>query len=119
MSERTTASDSVLDEIVAGNGITLGEAARLLPAHRGSGRASPSTLWRWVISGAKAADGSTVKLEAAKFGGRHLTTRHALARFAERLSASAEVIAPRPVPSAERLRKRGEAASARLKEIGC
>ncbi len=77
---------SVLEEIVAGEGMTMGEAAKLFPAHRGKGRASTSTIWRWITEGATGPDGTVVKLEAAKFGGRHITTKKALMRFSERLN---------------------------------
>jgi hypothetical protein len=38
----------VITEIISGDGVTMGEAARLLPAHRGRGTATTSSVWRWT-----------------------------------------------------------------------
>src|SRR5262249_5465100 len=81
----------VIAEIVGGEGITFPNAAKLLPAHRGEGYATTSSLWRWATVGATTPDGRTVKLEAARFGGRWLTSRAALARFASMLTPGNEV----------------------------
>jgi hypothetical protein len=110
----------VLTEIIAGDALGLGAAAKLLPAHRGAGRASPSTLWRWIVSGAKASDGAVVKLEAARVGGRWLTSREALARFAARLTpASPDTSSPAPKPRAPAARhKSSEAAAKKLEAMG-
>ena len=78
----------VIREIIAGDVLTMGEAAKLLPAHRGEGTATVSSVWRWATTGAKASDGRIIRLETARFGGRNLTSRAALARFAAALSAA-------------------------------
>lgn len=112
---------TVISEIIGGDALTMGEAAKLLPAHRGEGHATVSSIWRWTTSGAKAADGRVVKLEAARFGGRHLTSRAALARFAAALSApdtSPDTPAPKTTrPPAER-RRAADAARKRLEAAG-
>ncbi len=77
----------VINEIVAGDGLTMGQAAALLPAHRGEGTATASRVWRWATAGQKREGGKVVKLETATFGNQRLTSRAALARFAAALSA--------------------------------
>ncbi len=72
--------NTVLDEILSGDALTLSAVAQLIPAHRGGGRMSPSTVWRWVVQGTRAA-GRMVKLEAARVGNRWLTSRSAVTRY--------------------------------------
>ncbi len=79
----------VLNEIIGGDALGLGAAARLLPAHRGEGRASPSTVWRWITTGTRTADGRTVRLEASRVGGRWLTSRGAMTRYMTALTSPA------------------------------
>jgi hypothetical protein len=91
--------------------IALAEAARLIPAFRGGGRTSPPTVYRWVTKGARAPDGRTVRLEAVRLGGRYLTSREALSRFAEALTPTPSTAATEPSRSAPRtpVRRRREA----------
>jgi hypothetical protein len=63
--------------------ITLVEAARLVPPGRGGRPTHLSTLLRWIHPGVRG-----VQLEAARLGGRWVTSREALQRFAERLTAA-------------------------------
>lgn len=56
--------------------LTLSEAARELP-----NRPHLATLFRWVNPGCRG-----VRLEVVKLGGKTLTSREALQRFADRLS---------------------------------
>ena len=111
----------VITEIVAGDGLTLGQGAALIPAHRGGGTATASRLWRWATTGQKRADGALIKLETAKLGTQILTSRAAIARFAAALTAPAgdtpgTTTPPNPTPSARR--KAGEAAARRLADAG-
>src|SRR5262245_37394674 len=81
--------------------ISLAAAARLVPPARSGKQTHLSTLLRWILKGAKAPDGTLVKLEAVRLGGRWMTSRDAMQRFAERLTPrsapdAAEVAAPRP-----------------------
>jgi hypothetical protein len=78
----------VISEIVAGEALSMGEAGRIIPALRGQKRTDPATIWRWVNRGHKLPDGSILKLEAAKMAGRWLTSKSALARFMERITAA-------------------------------
>ncbi|WP_439621830.1 DUF1580 domain-containing protein [Gemmata sp.] len=76
----------VLREVCAGDGLSLAQAAALIPAHRGNGTANPTSVMRWIVDGARDPNGDTVKLEAGRLGGRWLTSRQALARFMSRLT---------------------------------
>jgi hypothetical protein len=63
--------------------ITLVEAARLVPPGRGGRPTHLSTLLRWIKPGVRG-----VRLEAVRLGGRWVTSREALQRFADRLTAT-------------------------------
>jgi hypothetical protein len=79
----------VLIEIMHGDALGLGAAAKLIPATRGdSPNARPATVWRWINNGSRAIDGRIVKLEASRVGGRWLTSRAAIARFSTALTSS-------------------------------
>jgi hypothetical protein len=109
----------VIVEIIGGDSLTMGQAAALRPAHRGD-RTSASTAWRWAVAGAKDAAGNVVRLEVAKFGGRFLTSKAALARFAAALSGSAaEPNAPaEPArPKSRTTTQRAKAADAAAKRL--
>jgi hypothetical protein len=67
--------------------ISLSAAARRLPCLRGDSPVSPTTLWRWHAAGVRAADGSNVRLEVYKLGGRTCTSIEALDRFVAKLNA--------------------------------
>src|SRR5687768_8061925 len=76
-------SNEVAAEITAGHGRSLSQAARLFPAYRGNRPVSPSTVWRWIFEGVRLADGSRLRLGAARIGGRWLTSAQAIQRFIE------------------------------------
>ncbi len=99
---------NVLEEILAGDSLTLAGAAALLPSHRGAGRLQLSTIWRWVTVGTRAG-GRIVKLEAARCGGRWLTSRAALRRYIEGLTAADPAVPPAARSGAQ---ERAAAASA-------
>jgi hypothetical protein len=65
--------------------LTLKSAARDIPPGRGK-RTHLSTLLRWILSGVRDPAGKVVRLEALRIGGRWITSREALQRFAERLT---------------------------------
>jgi hypothetical protein len=65
--------------------LTLASATRLIPPGRGE-RTHLSTLLRWILSGVRDPAGNVVRLEALRIGGRWVTSREALQRFAERLT---------------------------------
>jgi len=80
--------------------LTLSEAARMLP-----GRVHVSTLHRWRLRGVQG-----VHLDTAVVGGRRYTSREALARFSEAVTAARDG-SPIPIRSAasrERAIRRSE-----------
>lgn len=101
----------LLNEIQAGEGQSLSAVGRQFPAHRGGGTVDPSTVFRWVKSGSRAADGRIVRLEACRVGGRWITTRSAVARFIAALSAPTRPSDPNPVPRSPAARSRAAAAA--------
>jgi hypothetical protein len=68
---------------------SLAEAARRLPALRGSKPVNPSTVWRWTTRGVRNRDGVLVRLETIKLGGTCCTSDQALVRFFRALTADA------------------------------
>jgi hypothetical protein len=75
-----------------------------------------STVWRWALKGVHAVDGRLVKLEAARVGGRWLTSKEALARFSAALTPTDTDAAPIRTPTTQK--KAGDAAKKRLKKMG-
>ena len=71
-------------------GITLSEAANLLPKRRGRKR-SISTLKRWIAKGCRG-----VRLYAWRSGNEWFTTPEALAQFERECTARSEVTIIRP-----------------------
>jgi hypothetical protein len=106
----------VILEIINGDALGIGAAARLIPANRGGGPACPSTIWRWITSGSATTEGQTVKLEAARVGGRWLTSKAALARFFVALTPDATDETPTQTKTrtASQARRSHEAAKRRL-----
>jgi hypothetical protein len=98
--------------------IPLAEACRLVPPGRGGKKTHLSTLLRWILRGTKAPGGQTVRLEALRLGGRWVTSREALQRFAETLTPRMDVgAAAGPLTEAKR-RKASERAAAELEKLG-
>lgn len=107
----------VLTEIEAGDVIGLAQAGRLL------GGADPSTMFRRVTVGARAADGTRIRLEAAKVGAKWLTSKAACRRFAAALTEAALPAAAGRAPVARprtegAARRAGEAAGRTLATRG-
>jgi hypothetical protein len=98
----------------------LAQAARHVPSFRGGRPTSSGCLWRWATRGAKAADGTVVKLETVNLcGGRLLTSEPALARFLARLTAAATPVdGSPPSPSLSRRRRAAEKAGRELERLG-
>jgi hypothetical protein len=110
---------TVVTEILNGEGMTLADAARLCPASRGRGKVSPTTLLRWITVGAPRWDGTLVRLEAARYGRRWVTTRGAVARLLLALTPCATSVPP-PTTSANTTPnpKRVKAAAEKLAAAG-
>jgi len=79
--------------------ISLAEAARLLPARRRGKRPHLSCLYRWCTTGCRG-----VILESIQIGGTRCTSKEALRRFFERLSAAQSC--PQAETSVQRQRRR-------------
>ena len=106
----------VLNEIATGHGISLAQAAERLPPSREGRPVHKTCLWRWATEGSKASGGRTVHLEAARVGGRLVTTLQALERYMARLSGDVVVDAPPPVRGPTRRERESATAQRRLKE---
>jgi hypothetical protein len=66
--------------------LPLKDACCLVPAARNGKRTHLATLLRWILTGSRGPTGERVRLEAVRLGGRWMTSREALQRFAERLT---------------------------------
>jgi hypothetical protein len=80
-SATTAPTPPVIAEVLAGDGLSLAEAARVVPAFRAGRPTHSATLWRWAAKGVRLHDGSVIKLETCRIGGRQMTSRAALGRF--------------------------------------
>jgi hypothetical protein len=99
--------------------LSLSQAARLLPPGRGSAPVSLGCVLRWVLSGTRAPDGTRVRLEALRLGGRWITSREALQRFAERLTPRLDDRPALSLPRSPSKRQRAsERAAAELEKLG-
>jgi hypothetical protein len=101
-------------DTIAESIVTLNEAARSLP-HRRAGRpVHLSCIYRWSQVGVKG-----IRLETVQIGGTRCTSREALQRFFDALTAQAE---HRPVPQSARTtvarRKQIAEAERRLAQAG-
>jgi hypothetical protein len=93
--------------------ISLAKAAQLLPARRAGKRPVVTTLYRWTTNGCRG-----VVLESVQVGATRCTTREALQRFCESLTAAAKRNpGPPPAPKAAR-RRAMDAATKRLARSG-
>src|SRR4051812_10995398 len=92
MESATNAQPAVIAEILAGDGLSLAEAARVVPAFRPGRPTHTATLWRWAAKGVRLHDGSVVKLETCRIGGRQMTSRAALGRFIRAQTPRADMI---------------------------
>jgi hypothetical protein len=66
--------------------IPIATVTHIVPPARSGRETHLSTILRWILRGTKAPDGTVVRLEAVRLGGRWMTSREALQRFAERLT---------------------------------
>ena len=83
--------------------LTLSQAARLFPGHRGAKSTSRVTVGRWITRGNRTADGSRVKLEGVRVGSSWMTSREAVNRYLEALSRGrTDESVPTPTPQPKR-----------------
>ena len=102
-------------EIAAGEGLYLTQAARRFPSYRRGRPVTLSCLVRWVQDGVRAADGTRVRLEAARLASRWITTPGAIARFLAEQAPRDATPAPRPPGKG---RKAAERAGKELEKSG-
>jgi hypothetical protein len=98
--------------------ISLRDAASILPRRRAGKRANVATLYRWTTIGVKG-----VVLESVQVGGCRCTSRAAIGRFFERLTAIRDAgLSAIPAPEPSRLpahrRRSIEAAERKLAAAG-
>ncbi len=92
--------------------VTLDETRKgIKPGHSGK-QTHISTIIRWIKIGARGPNGQRVRLEAVRLGGRWLTSREALQRFAERLTPDLDRLET-PEPRTPSRRERAAASAAR------
>ena len=96
--------------------LSLRDAAKLLPPGRLGRPASFQCLLRWVLDGARAPDGQLVKLEALRLGGRWVTSKEALQRFADSLTARSDK--PVSTRTPRQRRRAAEKAERELEKLG-
>jgi hypothetical protein len=121
MNATTDTTPAVIDEILAGDALSMTAAARRVPPHRGTGTsAAPSTIWRWHRKGAKAPDGRRVHLEMARVGAKWMTSAAALRRFLAALTPPLDGdAAPSPRPrTAWQQQTAAQRAGRRLEKTG-
>jgi hypothetical protein len=98
--------------------IPLAEAAKLVPPGRQGKRTHLSTLLRWILAGSRNPAGERVCLQAVRIGGRWMTSRESLQRFAEALTPRTD----QPTPAAPRTptarQRASDRAAAELSRIG-
>jgi hypothetical protein len=99
--------------------LSLAQAARILPPGRKGRPTSLSCVLRWILTGIRLPSGGVVRLEAVRLGGRWLTSREALQRFATALTPRLEGAADPPAPRPPAARQRAsEKAAAELERAG-
>jgi hypothetical protein len=108
---------SVTQEILSGSGLSLGQAARCFPPYRESKPVNPSTIFRWITTGVRLQDGSRLRLEARRVGGRWLTSREAVQRFIDAQTPIVRDKLARLTTQTERAR-RAERAGKELEKAG-
>jgi hypothetical protein len=98
--------------------LSLSQAARLLPPGRRNQPVSLGCVLRWVLHGAKAPSGETVRLEALRLGGRWITSREALQRFAEALTPQTRGEPSSPIRTPKQRRRAAKRAGQEVEEMG-
>lgn len=103
----------LLDETV----LSFSELAR---GSRGpAGRVNPSTVFRWAKKGVTAPDGTQVRLESIRIGGRLFTSREAYGRFLGNLATADEGDDTTPLTrTPSERRKASEKAAKELERMG-
>ena len=98
-------------DLISEAAISLSEAAAAVPPSRQGKRTNISTVLRWILFGVKSPQGERIRLEGIRFGGKWVTSRDALQRFAERLTPDLDgqtTVVPRTPISRQRAAVRAE-----------
>ena len=119
--KRINATPRLMQEIVEGGGVGVSELAKGMSG-RGGRPTAPSTVHRWIFGGSNV-EGRRIKLEAARIGGRIVSTKEALRRYLNALNGIEETPASParsepPAPSTATRRKQVADAMAELAEAG-
>src|SRR5262249_44592023 len=77
----------IMTDLLSETLLFLGQASRRFPRDERGRAPSTTTLWRWRTKGIRG-----VRLEAARVGGRVVTSLEAIRRFLERLSGPAQTL---------------------------
>lgn len=113
MTHATPTEADAVGRLLAEGPIGMAAAARLLGSFGGDRPTHPSTVTRWAVKGVKLADGSALRLEAVRIGGRLATSHAAVVRF---LVAQQEPGTPAPPPRGVGERRRASEEAARRLE---
>jgi hypothetical protein len=114
----TVTETTVTTEVLAGAGLSLSQAAGRFPAFRENKPISPGTVYRWISDGVRLPDGSRVRLEAVRLGGRWLTSGPAIARFIARQTPSLEANSEATPRTARQRERAAERAGRDLERMG-
>jgi hypothetical protein len=115
---QTAPEGDVVAEIMAGCGLSLSQAARRFPSYRESRPVNQSTVFRWITAGVKLSSNRRLRLEAARVGGRWLTSAQAVERFIRAQTPDLDAT-ERPCARTPRQRERAaERAGKQLERIG-
>lgn len=110
---------TISTEVLNGSGLSLSQAARRFPPFRENKPVAPSTVFRWIFSGVRLPDGTHLRLEAVRLGGRWLTSGPAIERFISRQTPQFADADPAPTPrTAKQQAKATERAGKKLEGLG-
>jgi hypothetical protein len=98
--------------------LSLAQAARLLPPGRRNRPVTFACILRWILSGCRAHDGQLVRLEAIRLGGRWVTSREAIQRFAEALTPQIPSVLSTPARTSSQRQRAAEQAGRELEQLG-
>jgi Protein of unknown function (DUF1580) len=114
MSMPTSLPANLLTETLLG----MAEAARRLPPFRLGRPVAPATVWRWCMQGVRLADGTRLRLECIRLGGRWLTSTEALERFVAAQTPERGQPEQLPQTTPAKRARRSERAAAELERMG-
>jgi hypothetical protein len=98
--------------------LRIPELAKLAGRGRGGRPINFSTIWRWILKGCRAHDGTLVQLEAIKVGGHLCSSVEAFQRFCERLTPDFKAVIEEPrVRTPGQRRRSSERASRNLDDL--